>query len=34
MTGKIALGQAINRAIDEAMAEDEGVILLHERVAD
>jgi pyruvate dehydrogenase E1 component beta subunit len=33
MTGKIALGQAINRAIDEAMAEDEGVILLGEDVA-
>lgn len=33
MSGKIALGQAINRAIDEAMAEDEGVILLGEDVA-
>jgi pyruvate dehydrogenase E1 component beta subunit len=33
MTGKIALGPAINRAIDEAMAEDEGVILLGEDVA-
>lgn len=30
---KITMGQALNRAIDEAMAEDEGVILLGEDVA-
>lgn len=33
MTGRISVTQAINRAIDEAMAEDEGVILLGEDVA-
>ncbi len=32
MSGKISMGAAINRAIDEAMAEDEGVILLGEDV--
>ena len=31
--GKISMVQALNRAIDEAMAEDEGVILLGEDVA-
>ena len=31
--GKITMVQALNRAIDEAMAEDEGVILLGEDVA-
>ena len=30
---KITMGQGLNRAIDEAMAEDEGVILLGEDVA-
>ena len=30
---QITMTQAINRAIDEAMAEDEGVILLGEDVA-
>ena len=33
MSGKISMVQALNRAIDEAMAEDEGVILLGEDVA-
>ncbi len=33
MTGKITMVAALNRAIDEAMAEDEGVILLGEDVA-
>ena len=33
MSDKISMGAAINRAIDEAMAEDEGVILLGEDVA-
>jgi acetoin:2,6-dichlorophenolindophenol oxidoreductase subunit beta len=33
MSGKISMVKAINRAIDEAMAEDEGVILLGEDVA-
>ena len=33
MSNKISLAQALNRAIDEAMAEDEGVILLGEDVA-
>ena len=33
MSGKITLGQAINRAIDECMAADDGVILLGEDVA-
>ncbi len=33
MSGKITMVQALNRAIDEAMAEDEGVILLGEDVA-
>jgi acetoin:2,6-dichlorophenolindophenol oxidoreductase subunit beta len=33
MSDKISLAQALNRAIDEAMAEDEGVILLGEDVA-
>ena len=33
MSGKISMAQALNRAIDEAMAEDEGVILLGEDVA-
>ncbi len=33
MTGKISMVAALNRAIDEAMAEDEGVILLGEDVA-
>ena len=33
MSGKITLGQAINRAIDECMAADGGVILLGEDVA-
>lgn len=32
MSEKISMGAAINRAIDEAMAEDEGVILLGEDV--
>ena len=32
MSGKISMGAAINRAIDEAMAEDEGVIFLGEDV--
>jgi pyruvate dehydrogenase E1 component beta subunit len=32
MSGKITMVQALNRAIDEAMAEDEGVILLGEDV--
>lgn len=32
MSNKISMGAAINRAIDEAMAEDEGVILLGEDV--
>ena len=33
MSAQITMTQAINRAIDEAMAEDEGVILLGEDVA-
>ena len=33
MSGKITMVAALNRAIDEAMAEDEGVILLGEDVA-
>ncbi len=33
MSGKITMAAALNRAIDEAMAEDEGVILLGEDVA-
>ena len=33
-TAKITMTQALNRAIDEAMAEDEGVILLGEDVGD
>jgi acetoin:2,6-dichlorophenolindophenol oxidoreductase subunit beta len=33
VSGKISMVQALNRAIDEAMAEDEGVILLGEDVA-
>lgn len=33
MSAQITVTQAINRAIDEAMAEDEGVILLGEDVA-
>ena len=31
---KISMVQALNRAIDEAMAEDDGVILLGEDVGD